>query len=167
MSNQRIPIEWDESWSVGVKAIDDDHKTLFTLFNHVHSALEEGEGHEVLGRALAAMVEYTDYHFRREERMMEVVGFSELGQHQQLHDRLRDRVLAFQERYQSDPGSVDFDEFSAFLSEWLVDHIKTEDMAYRPHVEGNAEAQKALESFGFIDYTANALAASEDDSPEE
>jgi hemerythrin len=57
-------------------------------------------------------------------------------------------------------------KFSDFLSGWLVDHIKTDDMAYRPHVKGRSDARKAMESFSFVDHTANASAAKEDDGPE-
>ena len=34
-----------------------------------------------------------------------------------------------------------------FLQDWLKHHILIEDMAYRPHVERNPEARKAIQSF--------------------
>lgn len=134
--------------SVGVPEIDADHRVLVSLINQVREAGEGFEATAVTGSVLNALVDYTNYHFAREERMREAIGHPRLVEHKTRHETMRAQVLDYLERYLADPQAVDVADLAGFLEDWLVTHIMKEDMAYRPLAEGSAEARKAAASLG-------------------
>jgi hypothetical protein len=42
-------LPWAQKYEVGIKAIDDDHQSLFLAANHLHRAVKRREGHQVIG----------------------------------------------------------------------------------------------------------------------
>ncbi len=140
--------DWRPELSVGVPEIDRDHQILFALAAQM---IESGEGFEasaVVGSVLNALLDYTDYHFAREERMLEAVDYPNAVAHKARHDDMRRRVLDFQERFTADPQSVDVTGLAEFLRDWLVVHIMREDKAYQPYVANDPRAGAAAASIG-------------------
>lgn len=142
---------WSQKYSVGVNEIDSDHKVLIELIGQIDSAAAGSEAHAVIGTVLAALFDYTEYHFEREEKMMQTVGYTVLPQHKQKHDLLKSQVIEYLGRYSDDPNSVNIEDLSKFLQRWLSEHILKEDMGYRPLVENNPKAGEAAASVG-IDF---------------
>ena len=63
-------IEWNESFLVGVKAMDDQHRGLANALNELHAAMKAGKAKEVTGPLLTTLVKYTRDHFTAEEALM-------------------------------------------------------------------------------------------------
>ena len=72
---------------------------------------------------------YISDHFAEEEQLMRQHGYGELERHQGRHQFLRNGVLGFQQRVEGGEA-VDPLEFIHFLSDWVIDHILTEDRKY-------------------------------------
>ncbi|GAB6053687.1 hypothetical protein JCM17960_25070 [Magnetospira thiophila] len=147
-------IHWKDSMSVGLESIDNDHKVMISLINELHEAQDSENGEErenTVGSVLNALVEYTEYHFEREQRVMETVGYEGIGPHLKNHDDLKDVVLSLKEQFDIQPETVDLNLMYNFLRTWLVQHILKEDMAYAPLVRGNDLAAMAAESLFFSD----------------
>jgi hemerythrin len=68
-------IEWDNSLSVGVDLIDEQHKTLLERLNDLSNAVEMSHGETETGKTLDFMVDYTDFHFSAEEKLMAEQGY--------------------------------------------------------------------------------------------
>lgn len=64
-------ITWNDSFSVGVKTIDQQHAGLFAIVNELHAAMMKGHAQSVVGPLLDKLVKYTPQHFAYEERMMD------------------------------------------------------------------------------------------------
>lgn len=161
----RRRVSWSDAFSVGVPEIDADHRILFELIGQMRDAATAFEGDMVTGSVLAALADYVDYHFEREERVMEAVGYPEEAQHAERHARLRGNVEEFVRRYHREPSDGLANELAEFLEDWLNHHILDEDMRYRPYAENNHAASAAASSIG-IEFFMD----SEDDSgmgPEE
>ena len=62
-------ITWGPSIMVGVPDIDKQHKRLVDLINELHTAMTKGQGRDVVGRVVDALVSYTRDHFGFEERV--------------------------------------------------------------------------------------------------
>ncbi len=126
---------WRDEYSVGVDAIDDDHKLLVSLINQLHDAQETAQAHELVGSILNVLLEYTVGHFALEERLMERGGYPQLEQHRAEHRRLTARIDEMKVLYDSGEYAVVEVEMLRFFSQWLANHITRVDTRFRPWVE--------------------------------
>lgn len=143
-------VEWSKDLETGVTFVDADHKVLINLLNQVNHCIDENEESTVLGSVLDALVEYTDYHFLREEKMMELSGYTGLETHKTTHRVLSGQVRAVYDDYQTSPWNVDPIDVRDFLQSWLVDHIMGSDFAYRDTCLDNADAMHSAGQVGFL-----------------
>lgn len=67
--------QWDDSLSVGVELIDDQHKLLIQRLNDVNDAIEESLGETQIVKTLEFLIQYTDYHFSTEEKNMKATEY--------------------------------------------------------------------------------------------
>lgn len=142
-------IRWTEDLEIGIPVIDADHKVLVSLLNQVFDTFGDNEEKATLGSVLNSLVEYTEYHFSREEKLQEVAGYGNLEPHKERHRQLTAQVLEIRRRFEQDPDSVHGEEVLEFLRTWLVDHIKGHDFAYRDACIGNEAAIKAAAGIQF------------------
>ncbi|MCW8915880.1 MAG: bacteriohemerythrin [Magnetovibrio sp.] len=143
-------IEWSKDLEIGVTFVDADHKVLINLLNQVDDCIDQNEESTVLGSVLDALVEYTDYHFLREEKMMELSRYPGLKTHCDTHRALSQKVRTVYDQYQESPWKVTAHEIRDFLKSWLVDHIMGADFAYRDTCLDNIEAANQAGDVGFL-----------------
>ncbi|MBB4287552.1 bacteriohemerythrin [Roseospira goensis] len=132
-------IEWTPAMSVGVEALDEDHRRLIALLNQL-DAVARGEPADLTaGEIVHELVRYTEYHFAREERLMRLSRYPDTAHHVAIHRDIRRRMVSFEQKFLSAPPDAPHVEpLLAFLSEWLRRHILGEDMQYRPYMTGEA-----------------------------
>ncbi len=136
-------ITWSEMMSVGVPALDADHKLLVGLINNLHRSVGDLEEYATLGSVLRALEEYVIHHFTREERVLHACGYPSMAGHARTHSRLGDQVRALKESYDADRSTVRARDCLDFLHQWLIDHICSTDMDYRAWVVGHDHAEQA------------------------
>ena len=142
-------IHWTPDFSVGVSSIDTDHKVLISLINQLDDAIRAGEPRETISRVLDALLDYTDYHFAREEAMMRACGYPEIEAHMRTHATLRAQVHDIRDRYRRNPESMHSREVLAFLKNWLTAHIVGRDRLYVASMLAAPEkVQEADRAFG-------------------
>ena len=73
------------------------------------------------------LAQYTDYHFQMEEKMMRGRGFPGYDEHKAIHDRLRQQVSDFRQRFVKKEKALS-EDLLAFLRDWLVNYILKRDM---------------------------------------
>ena len=59
--------EWDLSYSVNVKRMDDQHKVWIEIIQKLYNSIREGLSHSILEDVLKELEDYTKYHFKEEE----------------------------------------------------------------------------------------------------
>lgn len=143
-------VEWNKELETGVTFVDTDHKVLINLLNQVHACIEANEESTVLGSVLDALVEYTDYHFLREEKMMELSGYEGLDAHISVHRALSRQVRSVYTNHQTDPWGIHPEQVRDFLQSWLTDHIMGHDFAYRDACINNVDATRVAGEVNFI-----------------
>ncbi len=126
---------WDESLMVGIAEIDRQHKLLVDIVNELYYESGKNSGHEMLGRILNGLVEYTKTHFTYEEGLLAMHGYPELAPHQAKHKKLVARIMEFQGRVTANDDSV-LEELLQFLKNWLASHIQGTDKKYVPFLSG-------------------------------
>ncbi len=122
---------WDNSYSVGVADIDQQHQQLMNLVNDLNDAMLQGKGRQVVGEILSNLISYTAGHFAAEERLMQQHGYPEYTEHKAKHGKMVAKVKALQQDVDAGKLTVSGDVMK-FLHDWLNKHIKGTDMKYKP-----------------------------------
>ncbi len=130
-SNGAEFLSWDDSWAVGIRELDAQHRHLISLINQLWESMRRGESQKVLADTFDSLVRYTSAHFASEEQLMERSCYSELAYHKQEHKMLAAAVVEFQSRFHA--GEIAMTEVVlTFLGGWLRNHILGTDRNYIP-----------------------------------
>ena len=124
-------ISWDESYSVSVKQLDEEHKKLVGMINELHEAMQVGKGKEILSSILDRMINYVGTHFSNEEKYMEKFSYPASDVHKKEHNDFVKKTVEFQQNFNDGKLGLSI-EIMFFLKEWLLNHIKGSDQNYGP-----------------------------------
>ena len=123
---------WDESMSVGVQRIDDQHRHLLRMFHGLEEAMKAGSGREELVKLIHGLTEYALQHFSAEEQLMQKTKYLELAEHNAQHRRFIAQILEFNKKHKQ--GNILLTtEVVEFLRGWIVNHIRDMDQRYAHH----------------------------------
>lgn len=133
-------MQWDETMSVGVTELDNQHQNLIALINEAYEAIRKHDEH-ALTSLIDQMREYAVLHFHSEEEYMEKHGYPKIEEHKAQHDKFNDQVDEFQQKLFE---KTNLSQIFVFLSRWLTGHIMNEDKQYKPFMpKGEKDADKA------------------------
>jgi hemerythrin len=136
-------LRWRDSLALNVPAIDNDHKRLFELLNRVRFLEFAGDEPRAVADALSELLLYTQTHFRREERLMELAAYPGLEGHRRAHRKFTGQVAEIVGHFHANPRAFRVHEIYQMLADWLVDHVLGADMQIKPYVAHLPEAQAA------------------------
>lgn len=120
---------WSKEYSVGVKAMDNQHTTLFQVLNDLHAAMLKGQAQSLTGPLLRKLLAYTRDHFSAEEAMLASTKYPGLPDHRKIHRELTHKVEEFADRF--DRGEIALNlPLMTFLRDWLGNHIQKVDKEY-------------------------------------
>ena len=139
-------IQWTQDMSVGIPSIDDDHKVLVRIINRLDDMIKAARGEQALSSVLDALLDYTTYHFGREEALMQACGYPDLDAHGHTHTVLRMQVAHIRDRYRVNPDSIHDRAVLAFLKNWLTSHIMGRDKLYAPFMTSRRDAVEKAEA---------------------
>jgi hemerythrin len=127
---------WQESYSVNVQEIDNQHKQLIEMVNTLYEAMATNKGKDVQKSIIYDMVDYAVHHFETEEHYMQRVQFPGFAEHRQEHAKFAAKALDLKERIDRESFILTM-EIMAFLRKWLNDHILGTDAKYAKHFNDN------------------------------
>ncbi|GAB7024462.1 bacteriohemerythrin [Salidesulfovibrio brasiliensis] len=122
-------LEWTDRLSIGIKGIDEQHKTLVNMINKAYEATSWPDSRKECARLLERMRDYAMEHFTAEEYLMKGVDYPDLEAHKAEHQLFIDQLLSLT----ADGEEVTPEEIFAFLREWLVTHIMGTDAKLSPY----------------------------------
>ena len=131
----RDKLQWKDEYSVGIKELDDDHKQLIILLNRFLTAYEYHTGEAFERGTLKELLDYTRYHFDKEEKMMEEYDYPGLAEHKEQHESMIAVVGQFQKDYEA-RGHEALQGVANYLYGWLINHINGTDKLYMPFLTG-------------------------------
>ena len=88
-------IKWDDSMSVNISEIDQQHKQLITIINDLHEAMSEGRGKKILRVILRQLTDYTEIHFETEEIYFDKYKFPDAKNHNAEHAEFIQKISEF------------------------------------------------------------------------
>ena len=135
--------EWDESFSVGVKLIDEQHKVWIERLNGVSAAIESHQESRHISKTLNFMMDYVEFHFAAEESLMAAQIYPGLEQHKLGHQEFRNTlmdllVLEFED---DDCTGRIADSINNFQISWLKNHIQQTDRQFADFLREKAAAR--------------------------
>jgi hemerythrin-like metal-binding protein len=120
-------IAWTSDLVTGVKDIDSQHKKIFNYLNLLVLAENNQETCEkAVKTTIEGLIEYTVIHFEEEEIALTAMGYPDLEQHKKLHREFAAKAYELKASFES--GEYLLPRLITFVQEWLVKHIKQEDM---------------------------------------
>jgi hemerythrin-like metal-binding protein len=120
-------IIWDETLSVEVEEIDEDHRKLVDLFNMLSHSVAEGDAADYIEAVLEELISCTIWHFRHEERLMLLYKYKGLKEHKDEHHNLIDGVKELQQKFHKENKLLTNEDIE-YLETWLTEHILGYDM---------------------------------------
>ncbi|MGD2080896.1 MAG: bacteriohemerythrin [Nitrospirota bacterium] len=124
-------VVWSAKYSLGIEAVDSQHKSIVDLINRLHASLRAGEAKRDTGEILRRMRDYALLHFDMEEKYMEEFGYGGLEEHRAEHETFRRKVPEFERSFREGDLTVTL-EIMRFLMDWLLRHIQVVDRKYAP-----------------------------------
>jgi len=141
-SNEKALI-WTDTLRVGVDAIDRDHQVIIRLLNRMsHGSV----GDVGIDDVMEELMDYTRYHFRREEGIMQVSGYPDLEAHCERHRKLIAQVDELRAVWRAARDHETLHRLRKFLRDWWVSHIMNVDTEITQYAKGkDQDIQRALE----------------------
>lgn len=127
---------WDDALETGDALVDQQHRDIHRLVEHV--ALAEDRPEEVM-RALERLMVHVDCHFATEEALMHRLRYdaqraeSHVAEHRSLTQSAREAVLEFRSGALTSTKAL-----TGFLREWLAGHVRAHDRHFIEFVRTNA-----------------------------
>jgi hemerythrin len=124
-------VTWSNSYSSGVKLIDDQHKGLVDLVNEMfnHATGNQVQELNYFNRVIHEAVNYVKVHFATEEKLMIATKFSGYAEHKKAHDRFVLTVVENIKDYQAGKR-LTLSTFTQYLRDWVLSHIAVMDKVY-------------------------------------
>jgi len=121
--------DWDDSYSVGYKKLDDQHKNLFRLINELNDLSLKRKTINSFEDLMNQIVEYTTFHFFAEEEVMRRHGFPDMEKHKLEHDEMRRQMREYHSRCVAEDFQCVNDVLEVMI-DWLHTHLGRSDAQY-------------------------------------
>jgi hemerythrin-like metal-binding protein len=143
-------MHWTPAMSVGIPELDADHRVLIKVINELAENANNPDRAKVLRQCLYALLRYAEFHFTREEKVLEACDFPAIDHHKDEHRVFTDHMRELARRFDDEEvlaADIVNDQLLGYLKDWLNHHILIEDMAYRRYAEPHSEARAAAKAF--------------------
>ncbi len=135
-------ITWKNEYSVKVNEIDEQHKKLIDMINHLETAMRAGKGKDALESIFNGLVDYTKSHFATEERLMTTHQYPDKTAHLAEHLALTHKALDLQRKLRQREIGLAIPT-ADFLSNWLTGHILGMDIKLGAFLSAKAPSASA------------------------
>lgn len=142
------PVQWNDSFAIGIEEIDAQHRELIDMINALETKKFSHEA-KTTGKLLLHLADYACNHFALEERVMECGDFDPefVARHRAEHAYFRGVLKDFTVDFECGRCAVS-PSLIAYLVHWLLHHIVVVDhdmakqhLAVAPDIAAKARAQ--------------------------
>lgn len=120
------PLEWKDDYSVGIPAVDHEHRELIGLVNQLHEALALEKSEEEVAEIFGDLFRAISAHFALEERFMREQRYDQTTEHKADHERLLDELRDIMDDHRAGEGDS-IERLSASVDAWFATHFQTHD----------------------------------------
>ncbi len=127
-------LEVPANLSVGIPAIDEEHRHILTMIHRLKAAGTDRSGH-VTQEVLNDLRDYTVKHFKHEETLLLSTDYPKIDEHIEEHRALVGRV----DQLMNESGHMHPDNLTQLLDTWIRHHIMDTDQQYVEHLAGKTQ----------------------------
>ena len=127
-------VVWDDSFSVGFKPIDDQHKVLVNMTNELFLACKE----DIVAADIAFLgiikraLDYAETHFADEESILSDANYPHLDEQKEQHEAFVEELQKTIEEFEAE--NIEPVYLARYLKKWLLNHIAVYDQRYAPYL---------------------------------
>ena len=121
-------LHWKDEDSVGIDAVDHEHKELIELINRLYQELDAVDAKHTVPAFFGDLLKGISAHFALEEKFMRDQHYAGLGSHKSDHERLLDELRELMDSFEH-AEEVDSLELGRCLDAWFSRHFRTHDAA--------------------------------------
>lgn len=125
----RLFILWNNSYSVGINTIDNQHKKLVDIINSLYESFVDQTAAQKLEHILNELIDYSQYHFKTEEDLFHDYDYPEKDIHISKHQEFIQKINEFHFKVVHEKINITY-QLMNFLRNWLLEHIQSEDQEY-------------------------------------
>ncbi|TLD41992.1 MAG: Hemerythrin [Candidatus Jettenia ecosi] len=123
-------ILWGESFSVGVRDLDEQHKQIIMMVNTLIEMNDTKVDSEIISDTLTKMTRYATDHFNKEEQYMLQYSYPEYSLQKKQHQEFKRKTVDFCMETMIHNTEVPIAIFT-YLKSWWTNHILKDDMKYK------------------------------------
>ena len=127
-------IKWNDSLSLGIQDIDDQHKKFLEIINDLLTAMHNKKSKEIQSEIIDKLIGYAFYHFSKEERYFSKSNYPYAEEHKKEHETFVDKIIQFKKDYEENKITLSIDMIN-FMNNWWINHINTSDRKFQPYVK--------------------------------
>ena len=117
---------WKAEYSVGIEAVDHEHRQLIDLINRLHDELDAPAAKLTVPAFFGDLLKGISAHFALEEKFMRDRGYDGLEPHKGDHERLLDDLREIMDAFEHSED-IDRIELAQRLDSWFSRHFRTHD----------------------------------------
>jgi len=123
---------WNEGMSVGIDAIDEDHKQIIAILAKLTSTHTGKISKQDIKGIFSELEQYVVLHFAREEAILEKACYEDITAHKATHQKFIDQLPVLKQQWLTEDNLACSERIVAFLHHWIVNHILEDDFDYIP-----------------------------------
>jgi hemerythrin len=123
-------IKWSKDLEVGIDIIDAQHQMLVKRLSELARAINSRKSNTEIASTLRFIKDYIETHFTLEEKLMQEHAYPQLPEHKEQHLIFTKNFREISDNLEKNGPSLSLAlETERTLIKWLLDHIKSIDVA--------------------------------------
>jgi hemerythrin len=115
-------LEWKDTYNIGVKEIDNQHRGLFDIISKLFTSRSYEPDGKYFFLMLNNLIEYAQVHFATEERYMLEAQYPKSAEHRREHELFIARISQLVQNIETKEPDIE-DKILGFLKDWYLAHI--------------------------------------------
>lgn len=132
--------QWSSDLETGNMQIDTEHKALIKAINDLLDACNGGKGRAEVEKTVNFLSSYTKTHFAHEEVLQQKYKYPDYNNHKKYHEGFIATVESIREKLLANGPSIALvGEVNLKVGDWLIRHIKREDVKVASHIKNSTK----------------------------
>jgi hemerythrin len=127
---------WKDEYSVGIEAVDHEHRELIDLINRLHGELDSPAAKLTVPAFFGDLLKGISAHFALEEKIMRDAAYEGLGSHKADHERLLDELCDIMQVFEHSEA-IDRMGLAQRLDSWFSHHFRTHDARFHRELDAH------------------------------